>query len=136
MKKTLCAVLIAALLLLAVPPGSDAGYRRGYGHGHGRTHVYGSFWIGPRFWYGPPAWGPRYYWGGPVVVAPPYPAYGYYPAPPVIVQQPPPVFVQPENAEPENYWYYCEESQGYYPYVRSCPGGWMRVVPETTPPNP
>jgi hypothetical protein len=25
--------------------------------------------------------------------------------------------------------------QGYYPYVKSCPGGWMRVVPDTVPPG-
>ena len=27
------------------------------------------------------------------------------------------------------------ESQGYYPYINSCPGGWMKVVPETAPPS-
>ena len=40
------------------------------------------------------------------------------------------------NAEPQedSYWYYCQDAQGYYPYVKSCPGGWTRVVP--TPPQP
>ena len=68
------------------------------------------------------------------MVGPWYP-YGYYPPPPVIVQQPPPVYVQPEQQE-DNYWYYCPDSQGYYPYVRNCPDGWMKVVPDTTPPTP
>ena len=33
----------------------------------------------------------------------------------------------------EAYWHYCNSPQGYYPYVKECPGGWMRVTP--TPPN-
>ena len=37
-----------------------------------------------------------------------------------------------EPAQP-SYWYYCRDSQGYYPYVTSCPGGWTKVVP--TPPG-
>jgi hypothetical protein len=28
---------------------------------------------------------------------------------------------------PANSWYYCDESQGYYPYVKSCAGGWKQV---------
>jgi hypothetical protein len=51
----------------------------------------------------------------------------------VVVQQEPPVYVQPE--EEPYYWYYCQDPQGYYPYVRSCPGGWMKVVPDVTPPD-
>ncbi|HXM00217.1 MAG TPA: hypothetical protein VN932_09820 [Rhizomicrobium sp.] len=30
-------------------------------------------------------------------------------------------------------WYYCENPQGYYPYVQSCNGPWRAVAP--TPPN-
>jgi hypothetical protein len=33
-----------------------------------------------------------------------------------------------------NYWYYCAESQAYYPYVKECPGGWQQVEPQ--PPAP
>ena len=32
-----------------------------------------------------------------------------------------------------DYWYYCQNPQGYYPYVNSCPGGWMKVVPQPPP---
>ena len=43
-------------------------------------------------------------------------------------------FQQPAQDQ-DSYWYYCENPQGYYPYVKSCPGGWMKVVPETAPPD-
>jgi len=32
------------------------------------------------------------------------------------------------------YWAYCQNPEGYYPYVQDCPGGWQAVVP--TPPAP
>ena len=25
--------------------------------------------------------------------------------------------------------------EGYYPQIKSCPGGWMKVVPDTVPPS-
>ena len=61
----------------------------------------------------------------------PYPYYGYYDTPPVIVQQPESeVYVQPPlQAEEPIYWYYCQDPKGYYPYVKQCPDGWMKVVP-------
>ena len=54
---------------------------------------------------------------------------------PVVVQPPPPapVYVQP-TADP-NYWYYCENPRGYYPYIGQCPGGWMKVVPQPGTPG-
>jgi hypothetical protein len=51
-----------------------------------------------------------------------YPAAVPVAAPPVIVE-PPPV-----------YWYYCQDSRGYYPYVQQCPGGWLTVVPSSPSP--
>ena len=42
----------------------------------------------------------------------------------------PPDYVQPPQQDPD-YWYYCEDPRGYYPYVPDCPGGWMKVVPNT-----
>jgi hypothetical protein len=88
---------------------------------HGRGHVFIGF--GP--WWGPP-W-PAYY---------PYP----YPYPqPVIIEREPPVYVQGPSApaEPQPYyWYYCEASKTYYPYVKECPGGWLKVVPPAAPPTP
>ena len=145
-------VVMAVTLLLVAPPSGLAGGRshvyvggsfgKGY-HGHrgdrhvrgyhGFRHVHGR-WAGHRHSWGP-RWGVHFNWRGPVWWGP-WPApFGYYSPPPVIVQQQPPVYVQPEP-EATDYWYYCQNPQGYYPYIRSCPGGWMRVVPETTPPNP
>lgn len=81
--------------------------------------------------------GPGIFFRFPVVVGLPLFPFGYYPRPPVVVRQPQ-VFVQPTQ-ENTDYWYYCENPKGYYPYVKNCPYGWMKVVPntnpETNPPN-
>jgi hypothetical protein len=61
----------------------------------------------------------------------PQPVYPYpdpY-TPPVIVTQPPP---QPVAPPPAQFWYFCAASNGYYPYVSSCPDGW-ETVPATPP---
>jgi len=80
---------------------------------------------GPRVVFGfnvGPYWGPPYY----------YPAPAYYPAPVVVAPAGPTQYV--ERAEPQQqpqsgYWYYCETSRGYYPYVKDCPSGWKAVPP-------
>ncbi|MCB1985962.1 MAG: hypothetical protein H6936_04185 [Burkholderiales bacterium] len=70
-----------------------------------------------------------------------YPPFYNYPpvvvpiAPPVIVPSTPPVYIQqqPESVVPQaqtHYWYYCQDPDGYYPYVKQCPGGWLRVNPQ------
>lgn len=69
--------------------------------------------------------------GFPVYIYPLYPV--YYPPvyyPPVIM--PPPVYIQQAPAQ-LNYWYYCEQSRAYHPYVKECPGGWMKVIPPEPP---
>jgi hypothetical protein len=121
--KTLARIIIATLvvLLMGSMPGSSAFARGGHG-GHG-PHVGIGLWLGPGWW--PGWWGPYYY--------PSY--YPYYQEPPVVIQQQPEVNVQPApQAEQPTYWYFCKDPQGYYPYVKQCPGGWMKVVP--TPPAP
>ena len=65
----------------------------------------------------------------------PYPDAGAYPpaygngAPPPIGQYPAP----PGASAPS--WYYCNDPQGYYPYVTSCNQNWQSV-PATPPPPP
>jgi hypothetical protein len=84
-------------------------------HGRGRVSLGFHFGV-PLGWYQP--W---YY-------APP-PVY-YYPPAPVVVRPPEPtVFVERGDVVPEGSasWYFCRESNGYYPYVKQCPGGWERV---------
>ncbi|MGD0885619.1 MAG: hypothetical protein ABSA46_12255 [Thermodesulfovibrionales bacterium] len=118
MKKTICLVFVVVALLLSsvVPAHAHYGY---WGGGHF------SVWVGP-------GWGP-WWWG-----APGYPYYPYYPsyygAPPVVQEQTP-VYVEPTPQQPEEqyYWYFCPDSKNYYPYVKSCPSGWLKVVPPEAP---
>lgn len=123
MKKAVCVSIVALMALLLVSP-QPAG-----AHGPGRAYFGARVYIGPGYWGPRPWWGPG--WWGPAY---PYP-YPYAYSPPVVVQ-PPPVYVQP-SAPPEEsqYWYYCQNPQGYYPYVRQCPNGWMKVVPPPAPPG-
>jgi hypothetical protein len=34
------------------------------------------------------------------------------------------------------YAYYCTSPAGYYPQVQTCAKGWLKVVPESSPPQP
>src|SRR5919108_1870102 len=90
-------------------------------------------------WYGYRWYGYYGYWRPSVVVVPrvvvPFGVpYVYPPAvvvpPPVYAQPAPQVYVQPA---PQPNWYYCDNPQGYYPYISRCPGGWREVTP--TPPR-
>ena len=67
---------------------------------------------------GGPIWGP--WW---------YPPPIYYPPPVVIQPAPPPVYIEQQEA-PQNYWYFCKSGKGYYPYVKECPEGWQKVLPQ------
>jgi len=130
MKKRICLMLVTmALLLINVMPANAAGWGRGPGYHHGPRYSYGgSIWIGPGWldpWWGYPYYSYPYY---------PYYPYPYYPEPPVVTQQQPQVYVEPApRQEEESYWYYCPKSKGYYPYVKKCPEGWLRVVPSPVP---
>ena len=109
-------IVIAVVLLFSGVIGvSDAKADSRY-HGHARTS------IGVTFG---PYWGPWYY-------PPPY----YYYPPMVIERAPPPIYIeQPsvQSAPPEaqtSYWYYCRTKNAYYPYVKECPAGWQKVLPQ------
>ena len=108
-------VAVMVLLLVGVLPA--------YAHGGGFR---GGIWIGPAWpWWG---WGEPYY---------PYPYPYYYSEPPVVIQQENPLYEQqmPQAEEQQYYWYFCQESKAYYPYVKQCPGGWLKVVPTPPPPK-
>jgi hypothetical protein len=49
----------------------------------------------------------------------PAPGYDYSPSPTYI-----------EQAPGTGYWYFCPQSNAYYPYVQECPGGWQPVLPQ------
>jgi hypothetical protein len=78
---------------------------------------YGWWWTVGGFWY---------FYPEPVY---PYPTYV---PPAVVVQQAPPA---PTGLPPAQSWYYCDNPQGYYPYVASCNGTW-HAVPATPASHP
>jgi hypothetical protein len=115
-----------ALALIFLLGAGASGVAAAHGHFH-----HGHFHHGPRVGVviGAPLAGPWYY--------PP----SYYPYPPVVVAPAaPPVYI--EQSQPEapaqtqpNDWYYCNNPDGYYPYVKQCPGGWQRI-PAQPPSQP
>jgi len=125
-KIALAGLLAVAAVALLVPPSEASGRRF-----HHRPVYHSRVFIGV---------GPAYYWG-------PYPyPYYYYPPPyavytppPVVVQEQPPVYVQqtppaapttpPAAAANEQFWYFCQSSNAYYPSVSSCPEAWVKVAP-------
>jgi hypothetical protein len=117
MKKQLIAIV--ALSLFGVLAVSDA-FARGRGHGWRHGHGYARAGVGVVI--GAPFWNPWY-----------YPA--YYP-PVIIKRRPPPVYIEqspPVESRSQTgyagYWYYCQSPGGYYPEVRECPKGWVKVPP-------
>lgn len=118
MKHLKAVVGLAAILTLSAAAAPALAY--GYGH-HGRHfHHYrhsgvhfGFVFQSPGYWYYP-------YYRAPVVAVP-VPA-----SPPVYIER---SDTQAAPASPA-YWYYCVDAKAYYPYVKECPGGWQRVVPQ------
>ena len=90
--------------------------------------------VGVGFGFGYPYWGPGW-WGpwGPWYYPGPY----YYPGPAVVVPSQPVTYIEKGGGAPapESWWYYCDASKGYYPYVKECPSGWQRVPPAPPPPR-
>ncbi|MCC6534688.1 MAG: hypothetical protein IT531_19235 [Burkholderiales bacterium] len=116
------ALSLAALFLITASSAAMADRGRYYGHGHSHSRVHLGFVFGAPLWYP----GPAYY--------PPYPYSYSYPAypPAVIVPPAPRVYIERDEAmvAQENapgYWYYCRDSQTYYPYVKQCATPWERV---------
>ena len=104
-----------------VSHGHFNGHHKSFGHHH-HGHHHGAAFVGfgvgfayPWSWYYPPPYYyPGYYYPQPVA----------YPAQPVTyVEQ----GAAPAPAEQAGWWYYCEASRTYYPYVKECPSGWLRV---------
>ena len=127
-KRVIYAILMLSLLSTQVFAGGRHG---GHGHGHGRGHRGGGgYWsvvVNP-FWL-PLLVAPRaVYYSTPVDSVPAfYPPVETVDTPPTYIEQP-----QADNTEVGRYWYYCAESQAYYPDVQACAGGWHRVLPRGT----
>jgi hypothetical protein len=124
--------------------GHGGGSWQGGGSWHGGNNWNGGNWHGghTRFvigvGFGAPFWGwgwwPGYYYPG---YYPAYPAYPYsyqpysydtYPSGTYIEQNAP-----APNPARSDYSYYCPDPAGYYPEVRACAKGWLRVVPQNAP---
>lgn len=95
----------------SVQAGAPASAPSHHGHHHHRVFVGGAVGFGyPWGWYYPP---PYYY--------------------PVAVPVQPVTYIEQGDAAPAalepRWWYYCESSTSYYPYVKECPAGWQRVPP-------
>ena len=125
-------ILTLALLFVVVTPSSGQPRRRPSPRGrpHGRVIVnVGPYWARPRPW-------PHVWYAPPPVIVQPTPIFVQQ-QPQVIVQQPPPVIVQqppsvtpPQGspaAPPQEFWYFCQSVRGYYPTVPDCPEPWIKV---------
>jgi hypothetical protein len=93
---------------------------------------YGGIYFGPGPFWGPPLYPRPYYYPSPYWYPGPY----YAPAPIVVVPPAPQVYIEQQAApveeapEDRRYWYYCQDSRNYYPYVKECPRGWQKVLPQ------
>jgi hypothetical protein len=126
---------LAALTTLLVCSAAWSGgghrghHRHHHHHGHGSTLSLGFAFGGP-LWYPGPVF-PSYTY--------PYPySYPYAYSPPIIVPPAPRVYIEREDRVAQEsspgYWYYCRESDTYYPYVKECAQPWERVLAQ--PRNP
>ena len=120
-------VLVGLAVLLSAAPGAASAHGRRWHHRH-HHHHHG--WWGPRVVVGvvPPygyawGWGWRGYYG-----PPPYPYPYPYPEP-VVVHEEPEVYIERPSSPGEEYWYYCESAEAYYPRVPSCAEPWLKVPP-------
>ncbi|MEY3799502.1 MAG: hypothetical protein RLZZ406_803 [Pseudomonadota bacterium] len=125
-------VVLASLLLTSplIAQAGNIGWNVSVGGGHGggwRPAAYGPGrgpgWRGHWPYGGSPYYGPYAgYYAPPVVFA----------SPPVVTYMPPPqpmvLSAQPQPAV----WYYCQESDKYFPSAQECPTGWQ-TEPATPP---
>ena len=150
MKKIIAATLIGVAAIGSLAITSTDADARTYYRGGGRIGGarIGAFIAAPiiasSLWYA----SRPYYYGYPYAYGPyPY-GYGYAPAyapayyPPVeqpgyYAEQQPPVAMgpsaPPESSAPQTqqqqYWFFCQDTQTYYPHVQNCATPWQRVVP-------
>ncbi len=101
-------------------------------HGGGRAH-FGFYLGGPL--HSPGFYPPSYYY------PPYYPSYypNYYP-PTVVMPATPPVYIENTvpavpTQPPGQWWYYCSDSQSYYPSVAQCASPWQLVAPQAVAPS-
>lgn len=125
MAKTLAVLTAASTFAVAFAP-SDAEARR---YWRPRVGVYIGAPVLPYYYYPRPYYNP-YYYQPPVVVQE---------APVTYIEQYPPVAATPApQAQPQQqqFWFFCQDSQTYYPHAQTCASPWQRVMPHATPQQP
>jgi hypothetical protein len=122
MKTLNIALLSLAVGAAVLAPVADADARGRHHHHHHHGSV-GVFFGAPLFPYYSPYWYPRYYYPPAVVAAP-------APAPTYIEQNATGAYGPP--AQQNAYWYFCPDSQTYYPYVQQCASQWQQVQPQAS----
>ena len=134
MRGTLISTLVAALLVASLPADAHGGRGRArVGVFIGAPLMLAPWWVMSRpYYYEPvPVVGrervivrePLVYYderGNPVAAAPQPQSQAQAPA-------------QPQAGMPAPTWYFCQDTQTYYPYVQSCASPWQRVVPQPPP---
>ena len=132
-------LLLPLLLVAALSDVAWADRGRGGHHLQPRHHVqkphsvHGHRFHAHRFHAHPHPFHHRHHARVPVFIAAPlawhYPPPPRYYPPVVAVPAAPPVYIEKAAASEPAYWHHCEDPEGYYPYVKECPGGWQRVPP-------
>jgi hypothetical protein len=118
--RTLAAALAIVLAVYQSANIASAAERFGGGFVGGYRGPRVGVYLGAPFY--DPFWPMFPYYSYPYYYPPyPYPAPGY----PEVAQSP----TAPATA-PAPAWYYCDDPQGYYPYVRSCNHAWQSVPAE------
>jgi len=116
--------LLVIFAVCAVTVADIADARRYRHRGHvgvfiGAPLLFAPFYAYPRYYY-PPA----YY---------PAPVAAYPSSPPVYIEQTPAPASEAPTQGSGGYWYYCRDSQTYYPYVQQCASQWQQVTPQSAP---
>jgi hypothetical protein len=142
-------LVVLSVSALAVLGSTLAEARPYHRHGGGRALLFAAPFIAAGAFLASRPYYRPYYAPAPTYYYPPAPVYYSPPPAPVYIEQPqysvppqsqaqPQYQAQPQpqyqpqaesRPQPDNSWYYCAESQAYYPNVPSCPGGWQRQAP-------
>ncbi len=146
----LAALLLAASALALPAPALADRWHRGHGHGNAHWHGHGGprvsiylgapiyhrpHYVAPPVYYAPPIYhAPRVIYSEPLVYSPPVVHVPRVHSPPVYVERND-LSVAPPAPAPEasGFWFFCADSNTYYPYVTQCATPWERVSP--TPPS-
>lgn len=104
-------------------------------HRHGARvgiHIGAPLYFGPWPYYRPYYYDPYYY--RPVVIR--EQPVVYVEQQPSVVTAPAPIAAPPAPAPipqaQQQYWYFCQDTQTYYPHVQNCATPWQRVIPHAT----